>query len=444
MSAGGALTRPALLATLAALAIAALPTPADAQLPNLRNRVRNAAENAVRDLEERIGGAIACAIDDTSCVEEARARGEPVVLTDAEGNVVTDEDGQPITDPELARATREEPGTGRWIDYDYLRGERPVFNTWWNIEDPDNRPATMPNPAVRIGRIPPEILWKQGNMQMVELDGHAVLEMTTTGHFHVQLPEALPDDFSLEFSMMSVGGWDVAVYFEPVVGQRRFGDDLDRHYLEAARRVSISHAYNAGAELSAIAGVPAHEEFVTVKFQRDGTGYAILYANGERAQIPQFRMTEGSNIIEFYSQANERQPVYIKDIRVDYGVVDPVEVAEVFALDREYTTRSIFFDFNSARLRPESTPELERVKTMIEGFGEPVVISGHTDSIGDDAYNLTLSAERAAAVKAYLVTHGVDAALIETVGRGEAEPVGDNTTDEGRQANRRVVIEPAG
>ncbi|NNF39609.1 MAG: OmpA family protein [Gemmatimonadetes bacterium] len=432
------------LSTLALLALGAAPVLAEAQLPDLRNRVRDAARDAVQDMRDRVGDAVACRLDDTACVEEARASGEAVVLTDDEGTVITDQDGQPITDPAYAQATREEPGTGRWIDYDYLRGERPVFNTWWNVEDPDDRPAMVPNPSVRIGRIPPEIVWKDGNMQMIELDGQAVLEMTTAGHFQIHLPEALPDDFSLEFSMRSVGGRDVRVYFEPVVGERRFGDDLQRHFLEAGRRVAMSFAYNRGEEQSVITGVPSREEFVTVKFQRDGTGYAIAYANGERAQIPNFRTTEGSNVIEFHSQASSRQPVYIKDIRVDYGVVDPVEVAEVFELERSYTTRSIFFDFNSAKLRPESTPELERVQKMIEDFGQPVVIAGHTDAIGADEYNLALSAERAAAVKAYLVEHGVEPELIETVGRGESEPVGDNGTDEGRQANRRVVIEPAG
>jgi len=431
------------LAILAVVGLLALPLVADAQIPNLRDRARNAARRAVTDLEGRFGDAVACQVTDRKCVEEAKENGEPVVLTDDEGRVITDQDGQPITDPEFAEATREPPGTGRWIDYNYLRGEEPIFNTWWNIEDPDNLPAMMPNPDVRIGRIPPQIAWKKVNMQMVELDGQAVLEMTGAGHFHVQLDEPLPDDFSLEFSMMSTGGWDVAVYFEPVVGQRKFDDDLDRHYLKAARRVAIAHAYNAGSELSVISGVPSNDEFVTVKFQRDGTGYAIVYANGERAQIPQFRITEGSNIIEFYTQANARTPVYIKDIRVDYGVVDPVEVADVFVAEGEYTTRSIFFDFNSSTLRPESTPELARVQRMIEDYGQPVVIAGHTDAIGSDEYNMELSAERAEAVKAYLVDQGVDAELIDTAGKGETEPVGDNGTDEGRQANRRVVVSPA-
>ncbi len=440
---------PAVASGLFVLACLAVPAPSSGQIRDIvRQRARDAVSNvtnaAVDEVERRIGDAVACIVTDRECVDEAREAGEPVILTDDEGTPITDQDGHPITDPTLAEAALEEPGTGRWIDYDYLRGERPVFNTWWNIEDPDNLPSMRPNPSVRIGRIPPEIVWQRGNMQMIELDGRAVLEMAGRGHFQVHLSEPLPDDFSLEFTLMSPGGWDLVVYFEPVVGVRKFDDDVDRHYLEAGRRVAIAHAYNAGEELSVVSGVPADDDFVTVKFQRDATGYALVYANGERAQIPRFRMTEGSNVIEFFTQASAAQPVYVRDIRVDYGVVDPVEVAQVFADAGHYTTRSIFFDFDSARLRPESTPELEKVQRMIEDFGAPVVITGHTDALGEDDYNLDLSVQRAEAVRDYLVGRGVDPALISAEGRGEGEPVGDNATDEGRQANRRVVVTPAG
>jgi OOP family OmpA-OmpF porin len=69
-----------------------------------------------------------------------------------------------------------------------------------------------------------------------------------------------------------------------------------------------------------------------------------------------------------------------------------------------------------------------------------VVIEGHTDAIGGDEDNLRLSQQRADAVRDYLVEHGVDAGQVSAVGKGESEPVGDNDTDDGRQANRRVVV----
>ena len=69
-----------------------------------------------------------------------------------------------------------------------------------------------------------------------------------------------------------------------------------------------------------------------------------------------------------------------------------------------------------------------------------IEIAGHTDSDGDDASNLTLSKDRAAAVKNYLVSKGINASRITSVGFGESRPVADNTTPQGRAMNRRTEI----
>ena len=169
-------------------------------------------------------------------------------------------------------------------------------------------------------------------------------------------------------------------------------------------------------------------------------GSGILYVAGERvAQVPNFQHPVGSTAIEFEVNANRNLSAYIRDIRVDYGVDDPYET---FLADGAYTTRSIFFDFNSDDLRPESTPELERIRAMLDANSSltKVVITGHTDSIGEDAYNMELSGRRAEAVKRHLVENGIDAGRIDTAGAGESDPVAGNDTDEGRQENRRVVI----
>jgi len=69
---------------------------------------------------------------------------------------------------------------------------------------------------------------------------------------------------------------------------------------------------------------------------------------------------------------------------------------------------------------------------------------GHTDSVGGDAYNQKLSVKRADAVKAYLTSKGFDASRVYTEGKGEAQPVADNKSKEGRAKNRRVEIEVVG
>jgi outer membrane protein W/outer membrane protein OmpA-like peptidoglycan-associated protein len=102
---------------------------------------------------------------------------------------------------------------------------------------------------------------------------------------------------------------------------------------------------------------------------------------------------------------------------------------------------TLLFDFDSAELRPESITELERVvKFMNDVPFAKTLVQGHTDSVGNDAYNLKLSDRRAKAVYDYLSSRGVDPARMSSEGKGEADPVADNKTAEGRQENRRVLL----
>jgi OOP family OmpA-OmpF porin len=104
-----------------------------------------------------------------------------------------------------------------------------------------------------------------------------------------------------------------------------------------------------------------------------------------------------------------------------------------------------FFDFDKAVLKPEGKAKLDDLTGKIKGITLEVIIAvGHTDSIGTEAYNQKLSLRRAEAVKAYMVSKGIEANRIYTEGKGEKQPVADNRTAEGRAKNRRVEIEVVG
>lgn len=115
-------------------------------------------------------------------------------------------------------------------------------------------------------------------------------------------------------------------------------------------------------------------------------------------------------------------------------VVAPTSEKVSFAADA-------FFDFDKATLKPEGNAKLDELTAQLGGINLEVIIAvGHTDSVGTDAYNQKLSVRRADAVKAYLVSKGIESNRVYTEGKGEKQPVASNATAEGRAKNRRVEI----
>ncbi|MBR7720773.1 OmpA family protein [Hymenobacter properus] len=101
----------------------------------------------------------------------------------------------------------------------------------------------------------------------------------------------------------------------------------------------------------------------------------------------------------------------------------------------------ILFDTNSSTLRPASEADIAKMAAVLQKYPDTnVLIEGHTDNTGTDAINQPLSERRAQAVATSTMAKGVAASRITTNGYGSTQPVGDNTTAEGRQANRRVEV----
>ena len=116
----------------------------------------------------------------------------------------------------------------------------------------------------------------------------------------------------------------------------------------------------------------------------------------------------------------------------------PVAEKVTFAAD-------VFFDFDKAIIKPEGRSKLDDLANKIKDINLEVIIGiGHTDSVGNDAYNQRLSVRRAEAVKAYLVSRGIEANRVYTEGKGEKQPIADNKSSDGRAKNRRTEIEVIG
>lgn len=101
----------------------------------------------------------------------------------------------------------------------------------------------------------------------------------------------------------------------------------------------------------------------------------------------------------------------------------------------------VSFDFDSAAIKPTFRPSLDKLATVLTRYGKTdVMVVGHTDSIGSEAYNQLLSERRAEATANYLVSQGVERSRLRTQGSGETQPRATNATAGGRQLNRRVEV----
>jgi len=128
---------------------------------------------------------------------------------------------------------------------------------------------------------------------------------------------------------------------------------------------------------------------------------------------------------------------YISNLKVATGKPD---TRHKLVEEGKFNTTGILFDFQSAVIKPESYGVLKEIaKVLKENNSIKVKVIGHTSSDGDDAANMELSKNRAAAVKNALINEfGIEPAQLETEGKGETAPIADNKTKEGKALNRRV------
>lgn len=123
----------------------------------------------------------------------------------------------------------------------------------------------------------------------------------------------------------------------------------------------------------------------------------------------------------------------------NFKVSEVEQKLPAFDKENKFVTTAIYFNVNSAVIKPESWPALNQAATAIKATQGNVKIVGHTDSDGNDADNLILSQKRAEAVKSFLVKNfGIDPSKLLTDGLGESSPVDKNNTAEGKANNRRV------
>jgi len=159
---------------------------------------------------------------------------------------------------------------------------------------------------------------------------------------------------------------------------------------------------------------------------KDGK-FSILIPKGDTYSIEYKDFSETVEYNKFEAPAEKGKITY--DLNIKY---DP---------PKTFTLEDVFFETGKSILRAESNKALnDLVEVMKLKPGLVIEISGHTDNVGSPESNLKLSADRAIAVKNYLVQHGIAAARITTKGYGDTQPAATNETEEGKQKNRRTEV----
>jgi outer membrane protein OmpA-like peptidoglycan-associated protein len=206
-----------------------------------------------------------------------------------------------------------------------------------------------------------------------------------------------------------------------------------------------------------------------------GIGFRLKLANWAalrteaNAQVSSHRPSWGAlSGVSFYPGARKSQPAIVTaapvvqhdTVTVRERVVDTLVKVDTVHTRTQITTsdtvtrvvkgrdvilvlRDANFDLGKSVLRPAARATLDSLAQQLNSpaaHALNITITGYTDSIGSDAYNLKLGMARAMSVKSYLASRGVDAARMTADSKGKADPIAPNSTPEGRQQNRRVVI----
>lgn len=284
------------------------------------------------------------------------------------------------------------------------------------------------------------------------LDGNW-LAFKDEGMLYPEFLDVLPDNFTIEFDLGTFN--DNQTYTQIMFLDESNGRGLLDGYRE--------NAVEVGIEALGRVYFNAFDEYGTAKLSNnknqsqyyipDGEDYTFarisiwrqksrlrVYLNEEKIwDIPRafseagaYRFTMGT--ITYYVENRE---FLMSNLRFAVGAPD---TRSKLITEGKFITQGIVFDSGSSNIKPESAGVLKEIATVLqENPSVNVQIVGHTDSDGDESLNLSLSQKRAEAVKnALSKDYGIAASRLETDGKGESEPIGDNATLAGKAQNRRV------
>lgn len=313
------------------------------------------------------------------------------------------------------------PTLTSYKNYDFVPGNKIIFES--NLADE------------QTGEIPSQFTLIEGQMDVQNVDGENVIHVskgpTTTFTARMINQNYMPDQFTIEFDFKNERfalnhinvDFGHRVYYsggEGIVPGVQFGsDDI---------KWTLSSQFPEGLISNLKNPMVWHHIAIAVN------------KNVGKVYIDQYRVLNVNNLegkannVTF--NVNGYENSFIKNIRIAAGGIDIYKQATT---DAKIVTHGILFDVDKATIKPESMGTINQIFNVLQKNPSlKYEIDGHTDNSGTAVHNLTLSQERADAVKAQLVSMGIDASRLSTKGFGDTKPIDKNDTPEGKANNRRV------
>ena len=406
---------------------------AQSWLRGLGRAAENAAKRAVeRNVESATERAIDRAFSETEDAVEDAVRGE----SSNKGKKNNDNNGNNNADVvyDNGDATAQnQPQKGRSLEMtyaksDFVPGDEIIFEDLLVGE--------------KLGEFPSMWDLKKGSAEVAEVNGKKAItsdgSVTTIAPLMKDMTNYLPEKFTLEMDIL--------------MAPRGQGDSYYKlHFYNAEKKrimtIEIDSRVNYVVDWDYIStsGDRIEGNFSTKDLvQTNGWHHLAIsfnkrafkiYIDGTRiANIP--NMSQPANFAFDLFPMNGAKTNYVTNIRLAQGAVP---LYDRMMSDGKFITYGITFDVGKATIKPESMGEINRiVQLMTENPDLKFSVEGHTDSTGNATSNQTLSEQRSQAIVAKLVEMGIAQDRLTAVGKGQNNPIADNSTDEGRAKNRRV------
>ncbi len=250
---------------------------------------------------------------------------------------------------------------------------------------------------------------------------------------HVTNKQYLPEAFTIELDhmMQSVNkAYGIVLFLVNAAGK------------EAALTINDNTINYTFSSRNLSAQLP--DDIRTKKYLDKWNHIAVAYRNNQmKVYLNQFRVLVVPGIdfvpvsLKIGGIGSQKSPILLTSIKIAEG--GGMNMLQKLTTDGRIVIHGIKFDYNKATIKPESMGVInELVKMMKENQNAKFEIQGHTDSDGNDDYNMKLSQQRAEAVKSMLVEMGIEVSRLSAKGYGESKPISDNNTPEGKANNRRV------